>query len=129
VQNEKEMHGSIKLSVHRLLEDTTYQRLFSSAFPKKDRIDIDTLEVMNALGSYIRSLTSLNSRFDEYMRGNKAAMSDSEVNGFNLFMGKAKCGTCHYMPLFNGTFPPRFMDLTQQERNEIVAFMRSLDSK
>jgi len=24
-------------------------------------------------------------------------------------MGKAKCATCHYPPLFNGTFPPRYM--------------------
>jgi cytochrome c peroxidase len=23
-------------------------------------------------------------------------------------MGKAKCGTCHFMPLFNGTVPPAF---------------------
>jgi cytochrome c peroxidase len=23
-------------------------------------------------------------------------------------MGKAKCGTCHYMPLFNGTLPPKY---------------------
>jgi cytochrome c peroxidase len=125
VQNEKEMHGSIKLSVHRLWEDTSYRRLFSAAFPKKDRTDIDTLEVMNALGSYIRSLTLLDSRFDEYMRGNKAAMSGSEVNGFNLFMGKAKCGTCHYMPLFNGTFPPRFMKI----ESEVIGVPRSADNK
>jgi cytochrome c peroxidase len=63
---------------------------------------------MNAIGSYIRSLVFLNSRFDEYMRGDKSKLSTEEINGFNLFMGKAKCGTCHYMPLFNGTFPPRF---------------------
>jgi len=23
-------------------------------------------------------------------------------------MGKAKCGTCHFMPLFNGVAPPDF---------------------
>jgi cytochrome c peroxidase len=23
-------------------------------------------------------------------------------------MGKAKCGTCHFMPLFNGVVPPHF---------------------
>jgi cytochrome c peroxidase len=25
-------------------------------------------------------------------------------------MGKAKCGTCHFMPLFNGTVPPDFTE-------------------
>jgi cytochrome c peroxidase len=109
VQNTVEMHGSMKLSVQRLWQDTGYRRLFAAAFPRKDRAGIDTLEVMNALGSFVRSLVFLNSRFDAYMRGDKAAMSEEEVKGFNLFMGKAKCGTCHYMPLFNGNFPPRFV--------------------
>ncbi|HEY4288651.1 MAG TPA: cytochrome c peroxidase [Puia sp.] len=109
VQNVVEMHGSMRLSVQRLWQDTTYRRLFAAAFPVAGRVGIDTLEVMNALGSYVRSLVFLNSRFDQYMRGNKAALTAEEVNGFNLFMGKAKCGTCHYMPLFNGNFPPRFV--------------------
>lgn len=111
VQNIGEMHGSMKLSVDKLWRDKTYSQMFTDAFPKKDRQEIDTLEVMNAIGSYVRSLTFLNSRFDEYMRGNKAAMNAKEINGFNLFMGKAKCATCHYMPLFNGTFPPRYMKI------------------
>jgi cytochrome c peroxidase len=35
-------------------------------------------------------------------------MNEEEIQGFNLFMGKGKCGTCHFMPLFNGTAPPAF---------------------
>jgi cytochrome c peroxidase len=66
---------------------------------------------MNAIGSYVRSLVFLNSRFDAYMRGDGQALAAGEIRGFNLFMGKAKCGTCHYMPLFNGTFPPRYMKI------------------
>jgi cytochrome c peroxidase len=38
----------------------------------------------------------------------KPAMTKNEINGFNLFMGKAKCGTCHFMPLFSGAKPPRY---------------------
>jgi len=75
---------------------------------------LNTLEVINALGSFVRSLTKLNSRFDEYMQGNNTAMNQDEINGFNLFMGKAKCATCHYMPLFNGTFPPRYMKIESE---------------
>ena len=102
------MHGSMKMATERLWQNKDYRRLFADAFPEKNRAGIDTMEVMNALGSYVRSLTLLNSRFDDYMRGNKTAMNQEEINGFNLFMGKAKCGTCHYMPLFNGSFPPRY---------------------
>src|SRR5450432_3402696 len=114
VQSNTEMHGSMQLSVQQLWKDTMYRRLFLSAFPQGDRNRIDTFEVMNAIGSFIRSLTFLNSRFDEYMRGNKTAMNAVEINGFNLFMGKAKCATCHYMPLFNGTFPPRFVKIESE---------------
>ena len=32
-------------------------------------------------------------------------------------MGRAKCATCHYMPLFNGTFPPRFNKI----ESEVIA--------
>jgi cytochrome c peroxidase len=108
VSNRDEMHGSLHIAAKKLWQNKSYRIMFADAFPKKGRTNIDTLEVTNAIGSYVRSLTYLNSRFDEYMRGNKAAMSQQELNGFNLFMGKAKCGTCHYMPLFNGSFPPRY---------------------
>jgi len=125
VQNEKEMHGSIKLSVVNLWNDPIYRQKFSNAFPKKIRTGIDTLEVMSALGSYIRSLVYLNSRFDEFMRGDKRAMSVDEINGFNLFMGKAKCATCHYMPLFNGSFPPGFTKIDA----EVIGVPSSIGKK
>jgi cytochrome c peroxidase len=108
VQSSKEMHGSMVMSVKRLWEDQKYRQMFLTSFPYEDKTRIDTFEVMNAIGSYMRSLVYLNSRFDEYMRGDKSKMNPDEINGFNLFMGKAKCATCHYMPLFNGAFPPRF---------------------
>jgi len=114
VQSSREMHGSMILSVKRLWKDTIYRQQFLDAFPYEDKNSIDTFEVMNAIGSYIRSLVYLNSRFDEYMRGSKSAMNADEINGFNLFMGKAKCATCHFMPLFSGVFPPRFIKMEME---------------
>ena len=114
VQNPDEMHGSMAVAAKRLWQNKTYKQLFTKTYPVAKRTAIDTLEVMNALGSYVRSLTALNSRFDTYMRGDNTAMTRDELQGFNLFMGKAKCGTCHYMPLFNGTLPPRFMRMESE---------------
>ncbi len=111
VQSEKEMHGSMILSVKRLWDDKKYREMFLAAYPNEDKNRVDTFEVMNAIGSYIRSLVWLNSRFDRYMQGNKSAMNENEINGFNLFMGKAKCATCHFMPLFNGVLPPGFLKM------------------
>jgi len=108
VHNEAEMHGSLSVAAQQLWQDTSYRRLFSAAYPKKQRKAIDTVELTNALSTYIRSLSTFNSRFDRYMRGNDQAMNREEIKGFNTFMGKAKCATCHYMPLFNGTFPPKY---------------------
>ncbi len=125
VQSEKEMHGSMLLSVKRLWNDPKYREMFLAAFPNEDKNRIDTFEVMNAIGSFIRSLVWLNSRFDSYMQGKKSAMNENEVNGFNLFMGKAKCATCHFMPLFNGTIPPAFLKM----ETEVIGVPESVSSQ
>jgi len=33
-------------------------------------------------------------------------LDNEAVKGFNIFMGKAQCATCHYVPQFNGVPPP-----------------------
>ena len=109
MNGKDEMSCSVKSAAKKLLQNEKYKMLFAEAFRNQNRSTIDSLEILSVLTSYVRSLVKLNSRFDEYMRGNKFAMKQSEINGFNLFMGRAKCATCHYMPLFNGTFPPRYL--------------------
>jgi cytochrome c peroxidase len=125
VGNKDEMHGDIRLSTQRFWKDKTYRELFASAFPVKNRVVIDTAEIMNALASYIRNLTSLNSRLDAYMRGDQKSLNPAELKGFNLFMGKARCSTCHYMPLFNSTFPPRYMQMDA----EVIGVPKTKKSK
>lgn len=109
IQNEEEMDGNIQEISAYLNKNTRYQNLFEEAFPDGVGNDVQPFQIANALASYVRSLTKLNSRFDQYMRGQKQALSDDEIKGFNLFMGKAKCATCHFLPLFNGTTPPKYM--------------------
>ncbi|MGF7079337.1 cytochrome c peroxidase [Mucilaginibacter sp. UYCu711] len=111
MSNKDEMHGDMQISTGKLWKDAEYRKLFKDAFPVIDRKAIDTAEIMNVLASYVRSLTELNSRFDVYMRGDNSALNQSEIRGFNLFMGKARCATCHYLPLFNGSLPPRYMQM------------------
>jgi cytochrome c peroxidase len=105
LHNATEMQGSLSAAYERFAQDTGYHRLFGAAFPEKS---IDTAQIVNALAAYVRSLVRLDSRFDSYMRGDSTAMDPEELHGFNLFMGKARCATCHYMPLFNGDFPPMY---------------------
>ncbi|MBC8052638.1 MAG: cytochrome C peroxidase [Sphingobacteriaceae bacterium] len=107
IANKDEMHASVEDAAKRMNSRPEYHKKFKSVFPTMEK-EIKPRFVMIAIATYIRSLSPFNSRFDKYMRGDETQMNAKEVKGFNLFMGKGKCGTCHFMPLFNGTAPPAF---------------------
>jgi cytochrome c peroxidase len=98
-----------------LKEDKHYRQMFKKAFPnaKKDSI-FAVGNVASALAAFERSLPVMTSAFDRYLSGDKEALSVSQIKGFNLFMGKAQCGSCHFAPLFNGLLPPLY-DITELE--------------
>ncbi|WET03577.1 cytochrome c peroxidase [Flavobacterium sp. YJ01] len=106
IQNKDEMHGSIENIHAKIQTDKKYVELFKKAYPKTSKPE--AWQIQNAIASYVRSLNSFDSRFDEYMRGNKNVLNNEEIEGMNLFMGKAKCATCHFTPIFNGTVPPSY---------------------
>lgn len=107
-QNSNEMHGNFNENVLKLRNSNAYKKMFKQAFPNSVDSQITKDGIIKAIAAYERSLTSFNSRFDQYMRGNSLALNTSEIRGFNLFMGKGLCGTCHFAPVFNGTVPPQF---------------------
>jgi cytochrome c peroxidase len=105
ITNADEMHGSLEEAAKKIRKNKMYIEKFQTAFPKKE---ISAFEIKNALASYIRTLSKFDSKFDAYMR-DEVAFTANEKAGFNLFAGKAKCATCHFIPLTNGTVPPNFM--------------------
>jgi cytochrome c peroxidase len=109
MQNPDEMHGSIAAAVSKINKIKKYQDLVKKAYPN-DTTLATAFKIENALASYVRSLGNFSSRFDKYMQGDKKQLKAAEKNGFNLFMGKGKCGSCHFAPIFNGTTPPRFLN-------------------
>ena len=104
ITNEEEMHGDMDAAALEIKKNKVYVAKFKSAFPKKE---ISAFEIKNALGSYIRSLSNYDAKFDRYMRAETTFTADEKA-GFNLFAGKAKCASCHFIPLTNGTAPPHF---------------------
>ncbi len=54
-----------------------------------------------ALGAYQRLLTCGQGRFDAWVHGDEAALSRAEQRGAALFVGKAKCVSCHSGPYFS----------------------------
>jgi cytochrome c peroxidase len=93
-----EMNASLSEIEKRLSWDKSYRSAFH------DSVNIGQIE--GALIAYLNTLQPLNSAFDYYMMGNKNAMTAPQKRGFNLFMGKAQCGSCHFAPMFNGSTPP-----------------------
>lgn len=109
VRNRAEMHGSLEAAAARLAADSSYRRDLASAFGGLvPRLTGEQLRL--ALAAYLRTLTALDSRMDRALRGDTALVTAEERRGFNLFMGRAKCGSCHFAPLYNGTVPPAYQE-------------------
>ncbi|MEO5999733.1 MAG: cytochrome c peroxidase, partial [Chitinophagaceae bacterium] len=121
--NEKEMNSGRDTAAVNLKNRADYKQLYAEAYPAAGGI-IQGRKIVNAIAMYLRTIVSYNSRFDQFMRGKKSAMKPNEIKGFNLFMGKALCGTCHYVPLFNGSKPPSYY----YQESEVIGVPASTDT-
>ena len=110
-KNKSEFNSEIHKFSTEILKDSTYIKDFKKVFGK---IPNHNKETISAIAAYISTLNSFNSKFDKNIRGEEDTYTETEKNGFNLFMGKALCATCHFMPLTNGTVPPFFTE-TEKE--------------
>jgi cytochrome c peroxidase len=110
VGNVEEMHGSLEESAQRLRGDAAMRDAVAAAYPGRDTSAVNAAMLRHALATYIRATTRLDSRVDQAWRGDTAQLSAEERLGFNVFAGKAKCATCHFLPLTNGTVPPFFAE-------------------
>ncbi|WP_053334580.1 cytochrome c peroxidase [Gemmatimonas phototrophica] len=109
VENVDEMHGSLDAIALSLGRDSSLAAQFRMAFfdePARGDTMVSAARIRTALAAYQRSLTRLDSPVDQALRGNVAVLNDSARIGFNVFVGKGKCATCHFLPLTNGTVPP-----------------------
>jgi cytochrome c peroxidase len=78
-----------------------YHALFKKAYPQRKGESIVLDEIYQSLTAFQTSLISLNSRYDRYAHGFHAALSENEVEGFNIFRSfVARCAECHTPPLF-----------------------------
>ena len=123
IHNANEMNGNLKDIVQRMRRNPEYIRQFQQAYPDEPT-PLNAFTLANSLANYIRSLKPFNSRFDLYMQGARNTLNTAEKNGFNLFAGKAKCATCHFLPLLNGVVPPFF----QETESEVLGVPQYKDA-
>jgi cytochrome c peroxidase len=75
-----------------------YKEMFEAAFPGKE----PTADLaVQAIAEYERTLICKDTAYDKYVGGDKAAMSEAQQRGFDVFMGKGMCNTCHAPPYFS----------------------------
>lgn len=105
IENAVELHQSLAAGVSKLQQTATYPPLFQQAFGSKIITEENTLK---ALAQFERTLISANSRFDRFNNGDRTALTQTELQGLNLFnthpvtgtLAGANCFHCHGAPLF-----------------------------
>lgn len=85
------MNMDMRIMQERLKQDSVYVEMFEKAGYGEP----SNGGARKAIPEYLKTLTSKNTPFDQ------GKMSDSAMNGKNLFKGKANCLACHNGPLFS----------------------------
>lgn len=84
----------------RLKNIPQYVTLFDNAFGGGAN-SITEENLGKAIACFERTIVAKNSPYDQYVQGNKSALTDQQKKGLKLFFGKASCGTCHSGPMFS----------------------------
>lgn len=106
ITNPIELAGDNNEILENILSCNTYRNDFTEYLKLTPSSKEITMEhIVSAIILYYSKFSNYYSPFDEAMNENKN-IDPSVKQGFNLFMSRAQCGTCHFVPQFNGTKPP-----------------------
>ena len=89
--------GSWSEVVNKLKQSSEYVSLFKQLY--SDEINSDNIK--DALAIFGRSLYTPNSRFDQFLRGNRNALTKEEKEGYQRFKSSG-CVSCHQGMLLGG---------------------------
>ena len=111
--------------VARFEIDEEFKKEFLKEYPQVTK---ETLT--HAIGEYEKTLITPNSDFDRYLKGDKTALTEQQVRGYELFK-QHKCDTCHtgvamggqsyeYMGLYGDYFKDRGTPLTDADEGRFA---------
>jgi cytochrome c peroxidase len=106
MHNSEEMNNNEQEMVKKVMSCKEYKnalKKFLRYTPEEKVINLN--HIVSAITYYYADFSFFQAPFDDAMN-NKATLSPGARKGFNLFMSKAQCATCHFVPLFNGVKPP-----------------------
>jgi cytochrome c peroxidase len=123
IQEHTEMGSNMKELIQKLRAIPEYQVAAKKIFNR----DFDAYVLTRSISAFERTLLSLNSRFDQYMKGNKTILTSDEKAGWKLFSEKLYCLQCHPAPYFT-TFEAANNGLYQEFGEDKGRFRIFLDS-
>jgi len=95
-----------------ILQDSRYTPLFAQAYPNLQQIDWKQL--VDSLATFVRGIVSFRSAYDNYLAGDKSALSDSAKRGMQLFNSeRLECFHCHDGHLFTDSVRDRSMRVVE----------------
>ena len=103
IQNPVEMGATWSQVLSRLAQDDRLVAEFRSLY--RDGLTADNL--VNAIATFERSLVTVNSRFDRYLRGDRQALTRLEEDGYRRF-SEYGCISCHQGMLIGGNMFQKF---------------------
>ncbi|HQL72648.1 MAG: Cytochrome c551 peroxidase precursor [Planctomycetes bacterium ADurb.Bin126] len=97
VENPIEMAEKWDNVVQKLQQDAAFKAEFEKLYPAG--VSKDT--VTEAIATFEKTLITPDSRFDKFLRGDQAALTAGEKEGYQLFLDNG-CATCHCGPALGG---------------------------
>lgn len=99
IANPGEMAFTHELAVDVLRSMPQYRTRFKQVFGS-DQVNIGM--VTDAIAAFEETLVTPDSRFDKWLKGDKKALNQTELDGYKLFKDNG-CTTCHYGTAVGGT--------------------------
>jgi cytochrome c peroxidase len=69
---------------------------YVAAFQKVFGGEVTRERMAMAIAAYERTIISVNAPLDRHLKGDATALSDDAKKGLVIFMGKGRCGECHF---------------------------------
>jgi cytochrome c peroxidase len=96
IQSHTEMNANMRDLIPELAAVPEYRNAAKKLFNRS----FDAWVLTRSLAAFERSLISQNSRFDQFMAGDKEALTVNERAGWKLFNEQLYCSKCHPAPAF-----------------------------
>jgi cytochrome c peroxidase len=117
---EMGISGNEETILQRVMADTMYQSLFATAFPGEPQ-PVNFQNIISAISDFMYTITSDQSPYDFYLKGDSTAITAAAKRGRQLFFSATlQCTRCH------GGFNFSTPSITNQQGDTIFYFNTGL---